>query len=248
MPESSQSRVRRGLSIVVPVYNELDGLVPLVESIEAAMPDGTDWELLLVDDGSSDGSDVRIEELARTHLNVVGVFLGGHYGQTSAMAAGFRNAGYEVIGTLDADLQTDPADLLVLSSRLDAYDAVVGYRAERNDSWLRRVSSRIANGVRDRITGDSVKDTGCPMKVFRRGPLLQVALFEGMHRFLPTLLRMHGFQVLEVPVNHRPRVIGKSKYGVLNRLGKSLVDLAAVVWMRSRLLPRPSQIRLTREL
>jgi glycosyltransferase involved in cell wall biosynthesis len=149
-----------------------------------------------------------------------------------------------LIATLDADLQNDPADLMGMIKALGDADAVVGYRVVRHDSWLRRVSSRIGNGVRNRLSGDGIRDTGCSLKVFRASAITSVPLFEGMHRFLPTLLRFHGFSVIEFPVSHRPRVAGKSKYGVLNRAWVGFKDLLAVRWMRQRII-RPQVQGLT---
>jgi dolichol-phosphate mannosyltransferase len=152
------------------------------------------------------------------------------------MAAGIRGARGRWVATLDADLQNDPADLPVLLDAAGEHDAVVGFRAKRNDTWVRRMSSRIANGVRDRVTGDHVTDTGCSLKVFRREAIQAVPFFEGMHRFLPTLLRWHGFSVIERGVSHHPRAAGTSKYGIGNRLLPALLDLLAVRWMRSRII------------
>lgn len=231
------------LSLVAPVYDEIENLRPLVEATRGAFGDTLAWELVLVDDGSHDGSDELIRELGREDERVRGVFFKHNCGQTSALAAGIAAARAPLLATLDADMQNDPADLSKMLDALAEHDAVVGYRVRRNDDWVRRVSSRIANRVRNRLTGDSVRDTGCSLKVFRTEAIRSVALFEGMHRFLPTLLRFHGYSVIEFPVSHHPRTRGHSKYGVWNRVFRALRDLFAVRWMRSRIIHLPGILK-----
>ncbi|MCB9915848.1 MAG: glycosyltransferase family 2 protein [Planctomycetes bacterium] len=227
------------LSLVAPVYDEEANLRPLHDAVVAALADVESWELVLVDDGSRDGSAALIHELAAADPRVVGVFFDENRGQTAAMGVGLQLARGELIVTLDADLQNDPADIPGMLAVLGDYDAVVGYRVKRNDTWLRRVSSRIANGVRNWISRDSIRDTGCSLKLFRAEAIQVVPLFEGLHRFFPTLLRYHGFRVLEHPVSHRPRVAGTSKYGVMNRAWRAFKDLLAVRWMHGRLIRVP---------
>jgi glycosyltransferase involved in cell wall biosynthesis len=152
------------------------------------------------------------------------------------MEAGFRRARGAVVVTLDADLQNDPSDIPALVGQLADWDAVVGVRVRRRDNLVRRVSSRVANYVRNRLSDESISDTGCSLKAYRRGALERLVLYEGLHRFLPTLLKMEGFRVREVPVSHRPRRHGRSKYGIANRLVPSFVDLLAVRWMKRRKL------------
>lgn len=225
---------------MAPAHDEEASLEPLYERVVEAMgADAGGWELVLVDDGSRDGTRDVIRALARRDDRVHGVFLARNCGQTAALAAGLRASRAPLVATLDADLQNDPADVPALLDALGRNDAVVGFRAVRHDSWVRRASSRIANGVRNWATGDRVRDTGCGLKLFRREAVLAIPLFEGMHRFLPTLLRMHGFTVIEHPVSHHPRSRGESKYGISNRLWKSLRDLVAVRWMRSRAIVLP---------
>ena len=144
-----------------------------------------------------------------------------------------------LIATLDADMQNDPVDLPAMIAKLPGHDAVVGYRLKRNDDFVRRVSSRIANRIRNWISQDDIRDTGCSLKLFKASAIQAVPLFEGMHRFLPTLLRYHGFSVLEHPVSHHPRTSGISKYGVMNRAWRAFKDLLAVRWMRGRLIRLP---------
>jgi glycosyltransferase involved in cell wall biosynthesis len=225
------------LSIVVPVYNEVDNLDALVEELRGVLPGvARTWEILLVDDGSTDGSAEKIASLARAGLGVRGLHFRENRGQTAAFDAGFKDARGRIVVTMDADLQNDPRDLTVLIEPLDRFDAAVGYRTGRQDTWLRRVSSRIANGVRNSLSGDDIIDTGCSLKAFRRECLAGLKLYSGMHRFLPTLLRIDGFRVTQVPVRHRPRSRGVSKYGVWNRVFRSSADLLAVRWMKKRRL------------
>jgi len=245
LPWQLRERFRAGreaamdLSLVAPAFDEDANLEPLHERVRAVFGDGLRWELILVDDGSRDGTAGVIRRLAAADPRVVGVFLASNCGQTAATAAGIQLARGKLIATLDADLQNDPGDLPAMIERLGQSDAIVGYRAKRHDSLVRRASSRIANAVRNRISKDSIRDTGCSLKVFRAEAIQAIPLFEGMHRFLPTLLRYHGFTVLEHPVGHRPRTAGKSKYGIGNRAWRGLKDLFAVRWMRDRRLVLP---------
>jgi glycosyltransferase involved in cell wall biosynthesis len=232
-------RASRCLSLVVPVFNEQDGLAALHARIAEVFRERTDWELILVDDGSRDRSPQVIRDLAALDPRVRGVFLARNCGQTSATRAGLRYASGELVATLDADLQNDPADLPAMLAQMDGVDAVVGYRVRRNDNWVRRASSWLANRIRNRLTGDAVRDTGCALKVFRAEALRELPLLEGMHRFLPTLLRYHGYRVVEHPVSHHPRRTGKSKYGIRNRAWRAFKDLLAVRWMRGRIRRLP---------
>ncbi|MEO6710397.1 MAG: glycosyltransferase family 2 protein [Planctomycetota bacterium] len=236
-----QSRQARAcdLSLVAPVYNEEGNLRRLHARVVEIFGTGTDWELLLVDDGSKDGSADLIGKLGAQDPRVVGVFFARNCGQTAAIAAGIHMARGRVIATLDADMQNDPADLPVMIGLLEGHEAVVGYRARRHDSFVRRASSRIANRVRNWISQDTIRDTGCSLKVFRAPAIQSIPLFEGMHRFLPTLLRYHGYSVIEHPVSHHPRTAGVSKYGVGNRAWRAFKDLLAVRWMRGRLIRLP---------
>lgn len=237
-PKRSEARPALDLTIVAPVYNEVDNLDSLVRRIDETFDGRLAWELILVDDGSHDGSTEKIRALALRDSRVRGLFHRRNRGQTSAIAAGIRAARARLLATLDADLQNDPMDLISLLDELGDADAIVGYRVGRKDNWVRRASSRVANAIRNGLTGDSIRDTGCSLKVFRTDAIRFIPLFEGMHRFLPTLLRMHGFEVREHPVSHRPRLHGESKYNVRNRAFRALKDLFAVRWMRKRVIPR----------
>jgi len=225
------------LSVVVPAYDEGANLRTLHGELAAALADlGRPWELVWVDDGSTDDTLAVMRALAGEDPRVRVVALEGNHGQTAALEAGFHRARGEVLATLDADLQNDPADLPRLLAALDRADVVNGVRQGRRDGWVRRVSSRIANGFRNRATGESVTDVGCSLRVMRAAYVRRIKLFRGLHRFLPTLLRMEGARVIELPVSHRPRRHGRSKYGIGNRLFAGLHDVFAVRWMQSRAL------------
>jgi glycosyltransferase involved in cell wall biosynthesis len=227
-----------GLSLIAPVFDEEGNLERLHEEIRRTFEGRDDWELILVDDASRDSSRAIIRRLAAADSHVRGIFFRKNCGQSAAITAGFRRARGAVVATLDADLQNDPRDLPDMLEKLakSGADAVVGYRVNRRDTFVRRISSKIANRVRNWLSGDSIRDTGCSLKVFKNRAINTIPMFDGMHRFLPTLLRMHGFEVLEHPVNHRPRTAGVSKYGIGNRALKALRDLLVVRWMRTRIL------------
>jgi glycosyltransferase involved in cell wall biosynthesis len=225
------------LSLVVPVYNERDSLPHLVGEIAAALP-GRRYELVAVDDGSADGSLETLKRLKREHPELHIVALAAHAGQTAAFAAGFRAARASVIVTLDADLQNDPGDIPALVERLETSGAtaVVGYRVGRRDSPWKRVQSRVANAVRNRLNRETIRDTGCSLKAFRADAVRALPLYHGMHRFLPTLIKLYGGTVAEVPVRHRARRFGRTKYGMWNRVFRSFADALAVRWMQRRAL------------
>jgi glycosyltransferase involved in cell wall biosynthesis len=231
------SRAEPRLSIVIPIRNERDNLQPLTDELRAVIgnyPGGV--EVLLVDDASDDGSAETIAELARRHAEIRPLTLTRHSGQTAAFDAGFKAARGRVVVTMDGDLQNDPRDIPRLIEMLESHDVAVGCRRERHDPWRKRVASRVANAVRNRLTRESIVDTGCSLKAFRREALRDLKLYEGMHRFLPTLLAMDGFRVVQVPVSHRPRVAGRSKYGLGRRAVTGFADLLAVRWMKRRKL------------
>ncbi len=225
------------VSVVIPVHDEEESLEQLhAELSEVLKPLEGGAEIVLVDDGSRDGSLAKMRELAARDPRVRLVVLDGNHGQTAALDAGFRAVRGEVTVTLDADLQNDPADIPLLLAQLDRADVVNGVRVERNDSSIRKLSSRIGNGFRNWMTGENVTDVGCSLRAMRTSYLRRVKLYRGMHRFLPTLLRMEGATVMEIPVNHRPRRFGRSKYGIANRLVVGLADVLAVRWMQRRAL------------
>ena len=227
----------RKICFVIPVCNEEENLLPLHAELTAvAQTLPYSYRVLFVDDGSSDGSLEVIRGLAAADPRVAYLALTRHSGQSAALAAGFQQADGDVVVTLDADLQNDPADIPKLLAYYGEYEMVNGWRVERRDPWSKRLGSRIANAVRNRLTGEAIRDTGCSLKVMDAALLKRIKLYRGLHRFLPTLMRSEGARVIEVPVGHRPRLHGRSKYRILNRGLAGLYDLLAVRWMLRRQL------------
>jgi len=226
------------ISVAIPVFNEVESIEDLVTRVESSLNQiGHPWELILVDDGSNDGSFDKIRELKTGRPWLRGLRFSKNNGQTAAMGAGIKAAQGELIVTLDADLQNDPADIpLLLAGIEQGYDAAVGWRKKRNDTLVRRLSSRFANWVRNLISSATIKDTGCSLKAFKAEAIKPIELFEGMHRFLPTLVKMNGGTVVEIEVSHHPRQKGESKYNVWNRVFRSFLDLLAIRWMKWRKL------------
>jgi dolichol-phosphate mannosyltransferase len=227
------------ISVVIPVYNEEESLPILAAELQAALGSlGRSYEILYVDDGSTDGSPGVLRRLAEEDPAVRVIRQRRNAGQSAALDAGFRFARGAIVVTLDADLQNDPADIPRLLEIMDVFDVVSGVRTHRRDTWVRKVSSRIANRVRNRLTHDSVTDVGCTLRACRTEYLRRIPMFTGMHRFLPTLLKMAGARTTEIPVNHRPRLHGQPKYTIGNRLWRALADLFAVRWMQKRWIDR----------
>ena len=223
------------ISVVIPAYNEVESLHPLTVEVLDTMRDiGQDFEILFVDDGSGDCTREVMRRLADEYPEVHFIGFRHNCGQTSAMAAGFRHARGNIIVTLDADMQNDPRDIPRLVEKLNEYDVVCGLRRKRNDTLVRRVSSRVANYVRNKLSDEQIVDVGCSLKVYKKECLQNVKLYEGMHRFLPTLFKLEGYRVTEVPVAHRSRELGTSKYNIRNRILKAFLDLLAVRWMKKR--------------
>ena len=235
------------VSAIIPVYNEVESLPALMDELDLVLrATGRPYEVVLVDDGSADGSSTWIEERARRDPLVRGILLERNVGQSGALAAGLHNARGDVIVTLDADGQNDPSSIPALLAALEHADVVSGVRTPRADSWRRRVSSRVANAVRRAALGDTISDVGCSLKAYRREALEGIPLFVGAHRFLPALCQFRGARVAEVPVRHRPRQHGISKYGVGNRLFRGIRDLFGVRWLKARML-RSKIRRMTHE-
>src|SRR5689334_12628935 len=220
------------LSICVPVYNEQENLPLLHQAIVDVCDDPAhriDFELILVDDGSSDGSWNAIEQLVDRDPRVRGLKFKSNCGETAACDAGLRNARGKYVMTMDADLQNDPKDIpKFLQALASGVDCVCGTRVEsrgEGDNFIRVASSRIANAVRNKLSQEQISDAGCTYRAFRRECVDKLKLYRGLHRFIPTLLKMEGFTVTEIPVTNNPRLHGESKYGVWNRLFKSFHDL-----------------------
>jgi dolichol-phosphate mannosyltransferase len=225
------------ISIVVPAYNEEESLVPLTSAIaEALATRGVSYELVFVDDGSGDNTAQVVRELAAKQPAVRLIRFRHNAGQSAALDAGFKQVRGALVVTLDADLQNDPRDIPRLLEMLNDYDVVCGIRQGRQDTWMRRMSSQFANGLRRCVLHDDIVDVGCSLRAYRRHCLASIKLYNGMHRFLPVLLQLEGFRIGQVPVRHHPRQHGQSKYNVRNRAWRALMDLLAVRWMQSRRL------------
>jgi len=227
------------LSVVIPVYNEEENLPLLWPELRSVLDaERLDFEVVFVDDGSWDRSAEIIRGMRDSDPRVRLVRLKTNAGETAATDAGFHASRGRLIVTMDADLQNDPRDIPGLLCHLDRWDAAAGWRVNRDDgdSIVRRLSSHIANRVRNWVSDDAVQDSGCTFRAFRRECLREFVLYRGFHRFIPTLLRMRGYRVVEVPVRSRPRRFGQSKYGVLNRAFMATADLLVVRWMKSRAL------------
>lgn len=235
---SSTAELAPVLSVVVPVKDEADNIAPLLAEIDAALK-GEIFEIVYVDDGSRDESAARLAEAKSRYPSLRVITHRTSAGQSAALWSGVKAAHGFLIATLDGDGQNDPADikrLLALARSRDPARAflIAGIRTKRQDNWVKRMSSRIANGVRARMLGDATPDTGCGLKLFPRTTYLALPRFDHMHRFLPALIRRDGGEVELCAVNHRPRRAGRSKYGVMNRLWVGLVDLAGVMWLQRR--------------
>lgn len=230
------------ISIVVPFYNEEEGLEMVCEEIisMALTRFDTPWELIMINDGSSDKTPSLIDTIAQNNPNCRGLHLNPNSGQSAALEAGFSKARGEIIATLDGDGQNDPADLPELIDKMAQLnvDMLCGIRRQRADTLIRKISSRVGNGVRSRLLKDHISDVGCSLRVFRRACLSRIRFFKNAHRFFPALMIMAGYRVAETPVSHRPRLKGRSKYGlgINSRLWVGLVDLAGVWWLQQRSL------------
>jgi dolichol-phosphate mannosyltransferase len=223
------------LSIIIPVYNERSNLILLQDKLETELVRlKLSYEIIFIDDGSNDGSFHLIESMQKNNPYIRLIQFGHNHGQSAAFAAGFKAAKGNIFVTLDADLQNNPADIPLLLAKIDSYDVVCGWRHKRNDPWIKRLSSKIGNAVRNRLSEEEIADTGCSLKAFRRECFDNINLFKGMHRFFPTLIKMEGFRVTQVKVSHHPRLHGESKYNIRNRLFSSFHDLLAIRWMKKR--------------
>ncbi len=235
--KSSPKKKSLDLSVVIPIYNERDNLVPLEEKLNETLPGlNLDYEVVLVDDGSQDGSAELIGKLQKHNSRLRLIRFAENFGQSAAFMAGFNAARGKIIVTMDADLQNDPADIPLLLEKTGEFDVVCGWRHERNDPWIKKISSRVANAVRNQLSQETIADTGCSLKAFRRECFGPLVLFNGMHRFFPTLMKMEGFTVTQVKVSHHCRLHGQSKYNIRNRLWSSWKDLMGVRWLKKRRL------------
>ncbi|HEV8605936.1 MAG TPA: glycosyltransferase family 2 protein [Tepidisphaeraceae bacterium] len=225
------------LSLVIPAYNEQENIPVLLERVSAALSQtGKPFEVLIVDDGSTDSTPRLLEEGMQKYpwLRILRMAKNG--GQSAAFEAGFKAARGEVIATIDADLQNDPEEIPRLLPMLDGYDMITGWRKDRHDTPFRRLQTRIANHVRNWLSDETIQDSASSLKLYKRRCVEGLKLFNGMHRFFPTLVKMRGFTVLETAVKHSQRYAGTAKYGLRNRAWRAFIDLLAVRWMKKRYL------------
>jgi glycosyltransferase involved in cell wall biosynthesis len=223
------------ISVVVPVYNEEKNLPLLIpQLVEILQPLGKSYEMIFVDDGSTDKSRKIVKEMASQYPGIRMVGFKRNCGETAAGAAGLKEARGEIVITIDADLQNDPKDIPTMLDYLKEYDMVTGWRQKRDDPWIKRVTSKIANKIRNGLSGEVIQDSGCTFRAYKRECLKNLKLYKGMHRFMPTLVKLEGYRVVEIPIAHHPRKFGVSKYTTWNRMWRAFVDLLAVRWMKSR--------------
>lgn len=223
------------LSVIIPVYNECDNVIPLCEEvIQVLKPLLESFEIIFVDDGSIDGTYENLRSLAKNHSNVMIIKHAKNCGQSAAMISGVKASAFSNIVMLDGDGQNDPADIPKLLEFIDHHTVVLGNRHQRQDHWIKRWSSSIANRIRQTWLRDECPDTGCSLKLFPREAFMALPQFNHMHRFLPALFKNVGYQLINVPVNHRPRLHGSSKYGFWNRFFAGIYDLFGVRWLMKR--------------
>jgi len=233
------------LSIVIPVYNEEENLPILVEELNKVLsPIIKSWEIIFINDGSTDKSLEVMKNLKKQFKNSMPIKiinLDKNYGLSTALAAGLHFACGEIICTMDADLQNDPKDIPNLLSLLPGYDAVVGWRKDRCDPIIKKLTSYLSNTLRELILNNKIHDSACTLKVFRQEYVSKIKIFNGFHRFLPALLQIEGAKIVETKVHHRHRIRGKSKYGLINRLGV-ILDVLAVKWMQKRAIHYKAEV------
>ncbi|MFK5969648.1 MAG: glycosyltransferase family 2 protein [Candidatus Marithrix sp.] len=225
------------LSVLVPIYNEADNLISLINEIRNTLDDKINYELIYVDDGSTDDSWQILKSTAQKFNKLRIIRHRSSYGQSVAVLTGVKAAQAKWIVTLDGDGQNDPADILNLLASIDnssQVKMVTGLRRTRQDNWMKRIASIIANKVRCYLLKDATLDTGCGLKLFDRSAFLELPHFNHIHRFLPALFLRNGYKVISQKVNHRPRNKGKSKYGIFDRLGAGIIDLLGVMWLQKR--------------
>ncbi len=227
------------ISVVIPVFNEEDNLEALLKELVPCLDkQNMRYEVICVNDKSTDNSLAILQKLKEKYPFLRVITHSINCGESAAEATGFKVARGEMILTMDADLQNDPADIpLFIEALTDEIDVVCGIRRKREDSVIKRISSKVANKFRNFITGDNISDAGCTYRLIRKRALIELFVFNGMHRFLPTILKWQGFRIKEIYINHRPRVAGKSKYGVGNRMWRGILDCLAMRWYKARRLP-----------
>lgn len=231
-------------SVVVPFYNEQGNIIPLVEEVVYSLKDLPHWQIVLVNDGSTDQTPQEIENACHLYPNCTVVHHVANQGQSSALCTGIQFALYDWIITLDGDGQNNPADIKDLIATMTDKDFHVafGHRTNRKDSFFKKLSSRLANYIRILVLNDKCLDTGCSLKLFPRSAFQTLPKFDHLHRFLPALFQFSGYEVINVPVSHRPRIRGESKYGFWGRFSAGFFDVIGVLWLKNRYL-RPALVR-----
>jgi dolichol-phosphate mannosyltransferase len=234
------------IAIIVPVFNEEENILPLADEIATAMG-GVEhsYELMFVDDASTDATPERIAQAQARHPHVRGLRHEQNAGQSAALWTGIQATDSPIVVTLDGDRQNDPVDLPKLLAALEDCDFVCGVRGQRQDDWVRRLSTKVARSARRFVLKVDFCDTGCAFRAFRRGALRGIFPFNGMHRFLPVLVHANGFTAKEIEIGHRPRVAGESKYGLGNRLWRGIYDLIAIAWYQKRRIPELAVKKIT---
>ncbi len=225
------------LSVVIPIKNEEENAILLAEELNVALESQSwEWECIWIDDGSTDKSNEILTALSQKDKHHKLITFEENAGQSAAFHAGFHAADGKIIATIDGDRQNDPTDIPLVVGKIlsEDWDMVNGYRATRNDNWWRKMVSRIGNGVRNAVTGKTVRDVGCSTRAFKRECVQELPRFKGMHRFLPTFVSMMGYKITEIPVNHRQRELGTSKYTTWNRMWVGIADVTGVFWLRKR--------------
>jgi len=225
------------LSLVIPAYNEQEVIPELLTRVQASLEKtGQPFEVLIVDDGSTDSTPKMLADAMARHSWLRVIRMSRNSGQSAAFDAGFKAARGQIIATIDADLQNDPEEIPRLVPMLDGYDMITGWRQKRRDSKFRLIQTRIANRIRNWLSEETIQDSASSLKLYKRHCLAGIQLYTGMHRFMPTLVKMRGYTVLETPVKHSPRFAGTAKYGFRNRAFRAFADLIAVRWMKKRYL------------
>ncbi len=222
-------------TIIVPVYNEEDNLDRVEKELSEYLKIATKkTKILFVNDGSQDQSQTIIERICKSNPNFYFISFKENRGLSAAISAGFKNTTTELVGYIDSDLQTDPKDFNLLLEQIPEYDLVTGVRANRKDSFVKNISSIIANGIRRSFTHDGMDDTGCPLKVIKTSYASNIPMFKGLHRFLPAMILLQDGKIKQIPVSHFPRIAGEAKYGLWNRLIGPLIDCFAYLWMKKK--------------
>ncbi len=222
-------------TVIVPIYNEEDNLNRLAKELTAfAKIALKKTKFLLINDGSTDNSQKLIEQICENHPDFNFIQFKKNCGLSAAIKAGFDECNTELVGYIDADLQTTPLDFNLLLNEIDDYELITGVRANRKDSFVKNMSSTIANGIRRAFTNDGMDDTGCPLKVIKTDYAKRIPMFKGLHRFLPAMILLQNGRIKQIPVQHFPRIAGTAKFGLWNRLLGPLLDCFAYLWMKKK--------------